>query len=235
MSRGAARPSVRWTDKLSGYRLPPIDADLGRWTIDKRRASHWNGHTHHEGRTFFLKWFFHGWLVDPARAEWINAQRLARANIPSVVAVGWGRHPQGSFCVLEGSPGFPADAWRQHQLSVRDLDPLANALAVYVARLHDARLCHRDLNVYHVLIHEGVPRIIDVERVRHFVRRRWIIKDLASLLDTARREGMPGDVARAFMARYLKETRFQWSRRRLVRAIDRKARRYRRHNEKHGR
>ena len=112
---------------------------------------------------------------------------------------------------------------------------MARALALYVARLHDAGLCHRDLNVYHVLIHEGALRLIDVGRVRPFVRRRWIVNDLASLLDTARLEGMPASVARAFLASYLKETRRAWSRRAVLRAVELKARRYRRHNEKHGR
>ncbi len=201
----------------------------------KKRATHWNAHARHDGKIFHLKWFLHGRLVDPARTEFQNAYRLMAAKIPTVVAVGWGRHPRGSFCVQEGSPGFPADEWRQHGLSARDLRSMARALALYVARLHDARLCHRDLNVYHVLIHEGALRLIDVGRVRPFVRRRWIVKDLASLLDTARLECIPASVGRAFMAGYLKATRRAWSRRAALRAVELKARHYRRHNEKHGR
>ena len=227
--------SVRWIDTRSGYRLPSIDTSLSQWTVDKRRASHWNGHRCHDGRMFFLKWFLHRGLSAPARTEWANAQRLARMQVPTVIAVGWGRHPRGSFCVFEGSPGFPADTWHRQRLSPYDLHALAKTLASYVSRLHDARLCHRDLNVYHVLIHDGAPRIIDVGRVCHFARRRWIIKDLASLLDSARREGMPAAVARTFLASYLRETRRRWSRRKLLQAVDRKARRYRRHNEKRGR
>lgn len=230
-----ARRSTEWVETLPGYSPPPVDFELENWTIGKRRASHWNAHSRHEGKTFHLKWFLHGRCVTPGRTEWRNARRLREAKIPNVVAVGWGRHPRGSFCVLEESPGFPADEWRQHGLSVRDLRSLSESLAVYVARLHDARLCHRDLNVYHVLVHQGTVRIIDVGRVCRFVRRRWIIKDLASLLDTARREGMPREVARVFLARYLKETRHVWARRALVGAVERKARRYRRHNEKYGR
>ena len=106
----------------------------------KKRATHWNAHARHDGKIFHLKWFFHGRLVDPALTEFRNADRLKAAKIPTVVAVGWGRHPRGSFCVLEGSPGFPANEWRQHNLSEGNLHAMARALALYVARLHDARL-----------------------------------------------------------------------------------------------
>ncbi len=229
------RRSVDWVETLPGCALPPVDLDLAGWTIGRRRLSHWNARTRHQGKTFHLKWFLHGRLAAPARTEWRNTRRLEAAKIPAVTAVGWGRHPRGSFCVVEGSPGFPADEWREHDLAGRDLLALARTLAVHVARLHDAGLCHRDLNVYHVLIHAGAVRLIDAGRVRSFVRRRWIIKDLASLLDTARLEAMPFSVARAFLATYLKETRRAWSRRSLVRAVELKARRYRRHNERHGR
>lgn len=227
--------SVDWIETLPGYALPPVDVALENWTIGKRRATHWNAHTRHEGKTFHLKWFLHGRFTAPARTEWLNARRVEAVKIPTVVAVGWGRHPRGSYCVLEGSPGFPADEWREHGLSARELRSLARTLAAYVARLHDGGLCHRDLNVYHVLIHEGALRLIDVGRVRPFVRRRWIVKDLASLLDTARLEGLPASVALAFTASYLKETRRAWPVRALARAVELKARRYRRHNEKHGR
>jgi hypothetical protein len=229
------RRPVDWVETLPGRSLPPVDRDLAGWTIGKRRPSHWNAWTRHQGTTFHLKWFLHGRLAAPARTEWRNARRLEALEIPAAIAVGWGRHPRGSFCVLEGSPGFPADEWRAHDLTWRDLLALSRTLAAHVARLHDAGLCHRDLNVYHVLIHDGAVRLIDVGRVRSFTRRRWIIKDLASLLDTARLEEVPAGAARAFLATYLRETRRAWSRRSLVRAVELKARRYRRHNLKHGR
>jgi tRNA A-37 threonylcarbamoyl transferase component Bud32 len=98
--------------------------------------------------------------------------------------------------------------------------------------MHDAGLCHRDLNVCHVLIDGDDLRVIDCGRVCRFGRRRWIVKDLASLLASARREGFPERSCRLFLARYLAVTRRSWDRRRLLRAVTRKADRYRRHTEK---
>jgi len=94
--------------------------------------------------------------------------------------------------------------------------------------MHDANLCHRDLNVYHVLVDGDASRLIDVGRVIRFVRRRWVVKDLASLLASARREGYPAWSARLFLGGYLKATRRRWNRRGIIRAVARKAERIRR-------
>ena len=162
--------------------LPPLDGGLEGWTVEKDRASHVNARRLHGGREFHLKWFRHGVLGNPGRAEWRNAARIAALGLPTVVATGWGRHPGGSFVVLEGSPGRPGDAWIRSGVGGKALRSVTRELAAGVARMHDANLCHRDLNVYHVLVDGCAFRLIDVGRVMRFVRRRWIVKDLASLL-----------------------------------------------------
>jgi tRNA A-37 threonylcarbamoyl transferase component Bud32 len=225
---------IVWRECAPGEARPPLGPDLGGWEIQKVRRSHWNARRSAAGKTYFLKWFFHGPLRSPARAEWENALRLDRLGIPTVLPVGWGTHRRGSFLVLEGSPGLPADEWRRRSLP-GEMERLTVELAGLVSRLHDARLCHRDLNVYHVLVDGGRLRMIDVGRVAPFWRRRWIVKDLASLLCSAEAEGFPPRLARLFFRSYLKSTQRAWERRLLLRAVLSKRRGYRRHNEKHAR
>ena len=228
--------SVRWQESAPECNLPPLDESLSGWTIDKTRASHLNARRTHRNVTFHLKWFYHGICSAPARTEWRNALKVASLGLRTVEPAGWGTHPKGSFVALVGSPGFPADQWRSHGLTEARLCPLAGDFAQSVSRLHRARLCHRDLNVYHVLIHRGILRLLDVGRVRSYRRRRWIIKDLAILLDSARFERLPTSVMRVFFRRYCQESCLSGRRRhRLLRSVITKARRYRRHNEKHGR
>ena len=219
-----------WRQQDPERPAPPVDASLAGWEIQKRRRSHWNACRVYSGETYFLKWFFHTRWSNPARREWENARSLAALGIPTVLPVGWGVHSHGSYVVLLGSPGFQADKWERQCVPARHLQRHALRLASYVARLHDARLCHRDLNVYHVLLYADTLRLIDVGRVMTFVRRRWIVKDLASLLYSARRERIPPYIYRLFFRTYLQTTRRNWKRRRILQAVEMKAERYRRHN-----
>ncbi|MBI4603710.1 MAG: phosphotransferase [Planctomycetes bacterium] len=220
---------IEWIESDPRRPLPPLDEALSGWDVTKKRRDRWNARRAAGDRDYHLKWFFHGPWSRPALREWRGARRVAALGVPTVVPVGWGRHGRGSFVVLEGSPGFPADAWREHGVAPERLARLAAELAAHAARLHDSGLCHRDLNVYHLLVDAGGLRLIDVGRVARFVRRRWIVKDLASLLYTARREGFPAWACRAFLRRYLAWTRRRWSRRRLIAAVAAKAERIRRH------
>jgi tRNA A-37 threonylcarbamoyl transferase component Bud32 len=147
--------------------------------------------------------------------------------------VGWGFHALGTFVVLRGSPGLSADLWREFAPDGRTRIRLAVDFGRLVARLHSAGLCHRDLNVYHALVHEGQVRIIDVGRVARFSRKRWIVKDLASLHASSVREGLPASTARAFLRTYLDLLERPIARRRLLAAVLRKSERIRRHVAKH--
>ena len=101
MSRGGAG-AVVWKKHDPRRERPPLDAELAGWEIRTRRASHWNACRDHAGRTYHLKWVF---ARGAAEREFRNARRVAELGVPSVVPVGWGRHPAGSFFVMEGSPG----------------------------------------------------------------------------------------------------------------------------------
>ncbi len=224
---------IDWIERESD--APPLDESLTDWNVTQRRRSHWNAVWERTG-AYHLKWFFHSRRLAPAAREWTNARRIAELGIETVDPVGWGRHARGSFIVLRHAPGFPAAEWPLRGGSEASAAALAAQLAERVARLHRAGICHRDLNVYHVLVDGGDLRLIDVGRVRSFRRRRWIVKDLASLGDSAAYEGLPRSSLRAFLARYASAAGLsREERRRLVRSAARKARRYRRHNERHGR
>jgi tRNA A-37 threonylcarbamoyl transferase component Bud32 len=216
--------------------VPPLPGEDHAWSVQRARPSHLNALTQWQGQTYFLKWFFHRPLRRPARVEWENAERLRQLNIPSVLAVGWGEHPAGSFVVLEKSPGIQANHWWQRTACLKSGLDLCDVLARHAATLHDAGLCHRDLNVYHVLIDkQSGLRLIDVGRVMEIGRlrpRRWLVKDLASLTDSARREGFPDALLRRFLRQYLETSTRRWSRRGLLRRVNRKSERYRRHNLK---
>jgi tRNA A-37 threonylcarbamoyl transferase component Bud32 len=226
------RRKFRWVETGASRKTPPLAADLAGWQVQKRRPSHWNAARSVAETSYFLKWFFHGPWSRPALVEWRNARRIASLGIPTVLASGWGIHPRGTFIVLEGSPGVPGDVWIRENPPRDAILRHAASLAAYSATLHDAGLCHKDLNVYHVLVTGETLRVIDVGRAARFVRRRWIMKDLASLLASARREGFPSIAARHFLRRYLASTKRPWSRRALLRAAVRKAGRYdRRHRD----
>ena len=215
--------------------LTQSSLSLREWEETKRRPSHINAVLRTAHGTYHLKWFFHSWLRNPARAEWRSAQRISEVGVPTVHAIGWGRHVDGTFVVLRHVAGDPLDVLHTAGMDDSTCVDLAKKLARLVARLHDAGLCHRDLNVYHVFVDGYDVTLIDVGRVRRFRRLRWLIKDLASLLDSARFQGFPRRAARAFLAEYLRASRRSWIRRDLIRRVDRKARAYRRHNAKHGR
>lgn len=205
------------------------------WQIQRRRRSHLNAVLQDRTGRYFLKWFFHRGRRNPAQLEWRNANQLEALGIPTVEAVGWGRHDSGSFVVLRGADGLQADERWRHGIGATTALAWTDALAVYVARLHEAGLCHRDLNIYHVLL-DGASelRLIDVGRVMGigwWRPRRWLIKDLASLHYSAQREGFPPRLARRFLRRYVEATSRPWTTRRLLARVLAKSARYRRHNE----
>jgi tRNA A-37 threonylcarbamoyl transferase component Bud32 len=240
LSRSERDPRITWRAREGDAPLPPLSAGLSGWEVQRSRPSHLNARRRHEGRDYFLKWFRHHRFRSPARAEWENARRLAALGIPTVLARGWGTHSRGSFVLLEGSRGEQADRWWQAERDLERAGRFAEELARLVALLHGAGLSHRDLNVYHVLVDGDLLRVIDVGRVFRFhpLRRgRWVVKDIASLLDSARREGFPESLARHFFRAYLRAAGLRAAGRggegrRLLAAVLAKAARYTRHNRK---
>jgi heptose I phosphotransferase len=93
-------------------------------------------------------------------------------------------------------------------------------------RFHAAGFNHRDFYCCHFFIQE-LPgprfaiRLIDLQRVeqRHWLRRRWIVKDLAQLAYSAPRERIGRTLRLAFIKRYLGVARLSPADKRFVRRV----------------
>jgi hypothetical protein len=114
-------------------------------------------------------------------------QLLVRKGIPVAPIIAHGRVEDGrTFIILEDLVGYtPGDKLVEQGFQ---FDRLLSATAALAARLHEARLHHRDLYLCHFMIRpvgdSGVDaKLIDMARVAEMknplTRRRWIVKDLA--------------------------------------------------------
>jgi hypothetical protein len=174
------------------------------------------------------------------RAEAHYARALAALRIPAmrVVACGERLHRDGrleSFLLTEELVGyselaglverrFPRErpqGWRNGELL-----GLLGQVAHIARRFHEAGYNHRDLNCYHFLVREGPPgrfdvRLIDLQRVqqRHWLRRRWIVKDLAQLAASAPPAAVGCREKIAFLRQYLGVRKLGPAEKRLLRSV----------------
>ncbi len=163
-----------------------------------------------------------------AAAEAKGIQALIDAGIATVPLVGWGTLPDGrSFLITRDLGGYEAG---DKLLSAGiDFARLRDATADLAARLHRARLHHRDLYLCHFFAKvdgEDVQvRLIDAARVRTLPKlfaRRWIVKDLAQFWYSAMQAGVPEDRRRGWIERYAQQRGWtKWGA--LVRSVERKA------------
>ena len=135
-------------------------------------------------RLHIKRWTATGAATTPAAAEVRGIGLLRDAGIPTVPLVGWGRLADGrSYVLTEDLAGY-RDAEKLVQ-SGEPFEPLLEPTAALAAKLHNARLHHRDLYLCHFFARQSDPtdvRLIDVARVRPLpalLPRRWIVKDLA--------------------------------------------------------
>jgi heptose I phosphotransferase len=152
-----------------------------------------------------------------------------------------GANERGSFFVSEGIPGGrPLDEVLAAGLpSRRGRCALIRLLAGMAAALHGHNLFHRDFYLCHVFVVGGEEeafelKLIDLQRVLspRLLRRRWMVKDLASLhYSCARGWATAADRAR-FLSFYLDSLGAGPldRNRRFARAVLRKAARIARHN-----
>ena len=221
---------LEWVALAPGESPIPIQDDLEAWHFHRRRPGRANARAVIDSVPYQLKWFDHPpGAQSPARLEYDNARAVAALDIPTVEPIGWGTHAGGSFLVMRESPGVPLYHLETRPGRTQSLQ-LADRFARQIARLHDAGLCHRDLYLDHLLIDGDRWTLIDLGRLMRFRRRRWILKDLGALLFSARREGVSAEACRRFLASYRAATRRRWTTRSVLRALDRRARRYAQHN-----
>jgi heptose I phosphotransferase len=183
--------------------------------------------------------------------EWDNIATLSRLGIscPTPVAAGSG--------VLDGAPcsflitaaipdSIPLDDylrqlyhghgdftdWRTKRLLIPKLAELAGTL-------HRRGIHHKDFYLCHVFVNRKTPlaaplTLIDLQRLDRirFFRRRWVVKDLAALNYSATTAFTTATDRLRFLMAYLRISRLTPTARRLIRSINRKTDRIRRHDRK---
>ena len=213
-----------------------------------------------EGRALFLKRHYKIPLGDflrrllkfqrplsPGRAEWESALALKELKIPTFHPVAWGERsilgiPIDSIFISSEISGaerlekfitkrFPPPLDRE---GVKLKRGLTHRLAQITRVMHGAGLNHQDFYLGHVFINEGQLFIIDLQRVekRREVGLRRRIKDLAALNFTAPQGIVSRTDRMRFLLDYLGLLRLRARDKILIKNIERKTGRIRRHTER---
>ena len=119
----------------------------------------------------------------PVERELRGFELLHAASIPTAMLVGWGTLGDGrGFVITEDLAGYD-DAEKLVARGDVAFERLLAPTAELAARLHGARLHHRDLYLCHFFADQRDDvRLIDVARVNRLpplLAQRWILKDLA--------------------------------------------------------
>ena len=183
--------------------------------------------------------------ITPAEAERGGYAHLERAGIATVDVVGWGRVTDGrSFFITRDLAGYE-DAEKMLARGALAFESLLQPAADLSAKLHNAKLHHRDLYLCHFFVRvrsdasQSGPtldlKLIDAARVRPlgsvFTRGRWIVKDLAQFWYSTM--NLPGitDAQRARWLQRYAEKRGLPASTGLRRTIERKVRWIAQHDE----
>jgi heptose I phosphotransferase len=161
-------------------------------------------------------------LKSAGRREWDNIQRLVALGIPNMRPVAFGDEKRflflerRSFIITERiHGGVPMDGFIRENFrpglsgeALRAMRALLWDLGDLIRKLHCAGFTHMDLYLCHVFVRtaptgERYLHLIDLQRVarRWAFRRRWIVKDLAAVMHSARDLPLSRtDIARIFTA-----------------------------------
>jgi hypothetical protein len=173
----------------------------------------------------------------PADAEVSGYHRLQQSQIPTAPLVGWGSIKDGrSFTLWQDLAGFtPADKLIEGGTA---FDRLLEPTADLAARLHNARLHHRDLYLCHFMarLADSVEvRLIDTARVKRLGRwfsERWIVKDLSQFWYSTLSLPISDEQRIAWLQRYASQRRDESLAAKLRLAILSKVRRIARHDRR---
>ncbi|GIK15339.1 MAG: hypothetical protein BroJett003_03030 [Planctomycetota bacterium] len=178
-----------------------------------------------------------------AGVEWTWMRRLAESGIGVPKAVALAEERRGdrelrSAVLITEVPGESLEAWfARGSGSADDIRRrLIAPLASLIRRFHETGHVHRDLYAAHAFVEETVAgpvfRLIDLQRVfrPRWRRRRWIVKDLASLSYSCP-AGLVSRAARVrWLKHYLEVSRLRAGDKRLIRSIAHKTRSIARHD-----
>jgi hypothetical protein len=184
----------------------------------------------------------------PGRIEAANVAALTTEGIAVMRLIAYGEklHANGlqeSFVITEELENFtelhhylrgrfdlPTEGPRTE--SDHDLRRLISEIAQIVRRFHAAGYNHRDLYCRHFFVKDTGPmrreiRLIDLQRVQHrrWLRRRWIVKDLAQLSWSTPRSRIKSTHKMAFIRAYFGVRKLLPAHKRLIRSILAKQRR----------
>jgi hypothetical protein len=171
----------------------------------------------------------------PADAEVQGHRLLEGAAIPTAPLVAYGNLPdRRSFVIFDDLTGYtPADKLVERGTPFQ---PLLDPTADLAAKLHDAGLHHRDLYLCHFMARVEGDRVdlklIDTARVKRlpgFLRRRWIVKDLAQFWYSTLKLPVTNEQRAAWLQRYARQRRLDGVDS-LRRRIERKVRSIARHD-----
>ncbi len=127
-----------------------------------------------------------------AKLEWYWLHALPVLGFETAQPVAWVADRESSLVVTSAVTGRSLDSWAVDAAADGWLDGffsyVCREVAPFARRLHDHQLIHRDFNCHHLFathpLSAGPPAVIDVERMfrSRWNRRRWVVKDLASLM-----------------------------------------------------
>lgn len=181
------------------------------------------------------------------RREWANILAFHRAGVPTMVPVAAGERrsflSEESFLLTLNLEGYePLEQWTPTHLSLPEnrerfmlKRELIRKTALLTRSMHDAGFYHRDFYLTHILLRqmrEGIDlRIIDLQRVIRYpcLKRRWRVKDLASLSYSSPGEVFTGKDRLLYLKFYLGVIKFSEADRRLIKIIQRKTGRIDKH------
>ena len=175
------------------------------------------------------------YIGSDAGAEVSGHELLQRAGIPTAPLVGWGGLADGrTFTIFDDLTGYkPADKLLDAGTA---FDVLLEPTAGLAAKLHNARLHHRDLYLCHFMARvvgdSPYLKLIDVARVRRLpalLPRRWIVKDLAQFWYSTLKHQITDEQRVSWLRHYARGCGID-DIRLLQRAIERKARSIARHD-----
>jgi len=193
------------------------------------------------GSTTLYAKVYHGRGGAAAR-EWRWLRELPQLGILAPQPVIWLAERRTAMIVTSAVAGRSLDAWAADAAEQGWLEAVfgyaCSVVASFARQLHGQGLIHRDLNCAHLYSDDpragGAVTVIDVERVfRPRLRwRRWVVKELASLLASAPVK-VPVRVQLRFLRCYAPDAS-RAERHSLARSVARKALRITRHQPRFG-
>ncbi len=132
--------------------------------------------------------------IHGARGEWEALWQFHEAGLPTMTPVAFGESQQGSFVLTESlEPGQKLTALSDETIfDTRRRRELVKAVGTLTRRMHAAGMHHQDFYLGHLMCRVDQPQqpvfVLDLGRARQLRRLglRWIVKDLAQLLYSAR-------------------------------------------------